>query len=90
MPKTITSITLDLEILLAVRNKKDFNLSQFCNEALRKALNIKKTDIPEAENELNEKITSIKVELQLLEHKRKELEEKRKKETSRYEIKEGG
>ena len=90
MKKTNTSITIDYDILVAVRSKKDFNMSQFCNDALRKALDIKKRELPEAESKIVDRLTDLKIETQLLEKKKQELEEAREKEMSRYEISRGG
>jgi len=83
--KTIRTIAIDTEVDLAIRNKPDFNVSQFCNEALRQALNIKSPSIPKDEKKIDMDIVEKRIELQMLEQKKKELEEKRKKEKKKEE-----
>jgi len=80
----IRSINIDPIVDLALKSKPEFNVSKFCNEALKKALDIKDTDIPKEEKELDIRIAEQRIKLQMLESKKDELSETRKKEENRW------
>ena len=81
---SIRSINIDPIVDLALKSKPEFNVSKFCNEALKKALDIKDTDIPKEEKELDIRIAEQRIKLQMLESKKDELSETRKKEENRW------
>lgn len=84
MSKAQRNITLSVEVDLALKSKPDFNVSKFCDEALRKALDIKDINIPKEEKELNISIAEGRIKLQMMEKKLSELADARKKEAEKW------
>jgi hypothetical protein len=92
MAKTVRTITIDTEVDIAIRRSQGFNVSQFCNESLRTALNVKDIQLSEEEHLLSTDIAEERIKLQMMEKKLEELVCKRKKEAEQwvpYQLKKG-
>lgn len=80
MGKIAISITVDPQVYFAIRKDPKFNVSGFCNEQLRRVLNVKELEIPDEEETIKEAISKRSAEMTILETKYNEMKEKRLKE----------
>lgn len=84
MAKTQRNITIDTEVDIAIRRNKNFNVSEFCNESLKTALNVKEMRFSEEEHLLSTDIAEERIKLQLMEEKLQNIVSERKKEDERW------
>ena len=77
-------ITIGLSTYIAIQRKKDFNVSGFCDEALKKALDVKAFDIPKEEVDIDDVIIQRQAELTILEKRKNELADARIKEAKKW------
>ena len=77
-------ITISINTYLAIQKKRDFNVSGFCDEALKKALDVKAFDIPKEEQDVDDVIIQKQTELTLLEKRKEEMKKGREKEAKRW------
>lgn len=80
MAKINMNISVDPEVYFEIKRDTGFNVSGFCNEQLKKALNIKELKIPEEEILLKESISQRQAELTILEQKHAKILKKRSEE----------
>jgi hypothetical protein len=84
--KVKMNITVGINTYMALKRSNGFNVSNFCDEALRKALDVKDIDLSLEESDIDDVIVQKQSELVLLEERKKELVSEREKEVARWKL----